>query len=68
VIVGEEAYPMSRTPFMSNRFEAVIPVPPKKDSVYYKYRFDFDYNALGKPKQDSTMSPEYLLKIVEEKK
>jgi hypothetical protein len=35
--------------------------------VHYRYKFDYDYNALGKPKPDSAMSPEYTLRIIENK-
>ncbi len=65
IVVGTEYYPMRVTPLMTNRWEGLVPVPPGKDSVTYRYKFDFDYNALGKPKSDSALSPEYTLRVSE---
>lgn len=65
IVVGDEAYPMRQTPLMTNRWEGLIPVPPGEDRVNYRYKFDFEYNAFGKPKQDSTISPEYTLRILD---
>jgi hypothetical protein len=64
IIVGTEAYDMRQTSLMTNRWEGLIPVPAGVDQVVYRYRFDFDYNAFGKPKADVRISPEYTLKIV----
>jgi len=63
IIVGNQAYPMSPTPLMTNRWEGFVPVPPGTTTVRYHYKFDFEYNAFGKPKPDSTVSPEYTLRI-----
>jgi len=67
VIVGSESYAMRQTPLMTNRWEALIPVPADKNMVNYRYKFDFDYNTFGSPKPDSAVSPEYTLRIVEGK-
>ena len=41
-------------------------MPAGQNSVRYRYKFDFKYNALGKPPQsDSAISPEYTLRIVD---
>ncbi len=63
VIVGTEAYPMRPTPLMTNRWEGLVPVPPGKDAITYRYKFDYDVNSFGKPKQDSAFSPEYSLQV-----
>lgn len=65
IIVGEEVYPMRPTPLMTNRWEGLVPVAPGKDAVYYKYKFDFEYNKIGKPGIDSATSPQYMLRILE---
>lgn len=65
IIIGEEVYPMRPTPLMTNRWEGLVPVAPGKDTVYYKYKFDFEYNKFGKPGIDSTTSPQYMLRILE---
>lgn len=67
VVVGDAAYPMRPTMLMSNRWEGLVPVPAGANSVHYRYKFDFDYNAFGAPRKDSSMSPEYTLKVLEEK-
>src|SRR4051812_8487661 len=38
VIIGEDAYPMQRSPMMANRWETVLPVPADKDLLNYRYR------------------------------
>ena len=65
IMVGTEYYPMQATPLMRNRWEGLIPVPARTNLVHYRYKFDFDYNAFGKPKTDSAMSQEYSLQIVD---
>jgi uncharacterized protein YceK len=63
VVVDLEKYPMKPVPLVQNRWEAFIPVPPDKSSVYYHYKFDFMDYAFGKPKGDSLMSAPYQLTI-----
>src|SRR2546425_11007637 len=49
IVVGREFYPMRPTLLMTNRWEGLVPVPPGTNLVHYRYKFNFDYNALGKP-------------------
>jgi hypothetical protein len=65
IVVGNEVYPMRPTKLMTNRWEGVLPVPAGTGLVHYRYKFDFNYNSLGKPKADSALSPEYTLHIAE---
>jgi len=66
VNVGTEFYEMRPTKLMTNRWEALVPVPADQHTVRYRYKFDFKYNALGKPPQsDSLGSSEYTLRIVD---
>ena len=65
IVVGTEFYPMRPTLLMTNRWEGLVPVPPGTNMVHYRYKFDFQYNALGKPRPDSALSPEYSLTILE---
>jgi len=64
IMVGNDFYPMRPTPLMTNRWEGLLPVPAGTETIRYRYKFDYDYNAFGKPKPDSSMSPEYTLRIV----
>lgn len=66
IVVGNNFYPMHPTPLMTNRWEGLVPVPPDKNITSYHYKFDFEYNRMGKPGNDSAVSPEYSLKVVPE--
>jgi len=50
---------------MTNRWEGLVPVPPGTSLVHYRYKFDFNYSGMGKPKADSALSQEYTLRIAE---
>ncbi len=63
VVVGNAVYPMRATPLMKNRWEALIPVPAGSGLAHYRYKFDYEYNALGPHKSNSVSSPVYTLKI-----
>ena len=66
VNVGTEFYPMRPTKLMTNRWEALLPVPAGQNNVHYRYKFVFKYDAMGKPPQnDSAISPEYTLRILD---
>jgi hypothetical protein len=67
VIVGSQTYPMHLTPLMTNRWETLIPIPPNTDTLEYRFKFDYLYNAWGVPPQDgSTLSKVYKLKITDQ--
>jgi hypothetical protein len=68
IVVGNEYIPMRPTQLMTNRWEGLVPVSASGSIVHYRYKFDFEYNTLGKPKPDSALSPEYTLRIAEPKK
>lgn len=63
VIIGTQLYPMQRTPLVTNRFETLIPVPANQDVVHYRFKVDYEYNAIPVPKKNSALSPEYKLQI-----
>src|SRR5262245_29998445 len=65
VIVGQNFYPMRPTKLMTNRWEALLAVPSTANLVHYRYKFDYNYNAMGAPRSDSALSKEYTLKIIE---
>ena len=68
VVVETEFYPMRPTPLMTNRWETLIPVPPDRNVVYYRFKFDFDYNDFGSEgRSDSKLSPVYRLHIIDNK-
>ena len=65
VIVGEDAYPMQRSPMLTNRWEALLPVPADKDFVNYRYKFDYLYKKIPAPAPSSKMSDPYQMHIVD---
>ena len=65
IMVGTELYSMRPTPLMTNRWEGLVPVPANTNLVHYRYKFDFEYNAMGHPMPDSALSPEYTLRILD---
>ena len=66
ILVGKASYDMRPTPFMTNRWEGLIPVPPGTSLVHYRYKFDFRYNRMGEPGNDSALSSDYALKILDQ--
>jgi len=65
ILVGNQAYEMRPTRLMTNRWEGLVPVPAGKNSVEYRYKFDFQYNRMGKPGKDSALSRKYTLQILD---
>ena len=65
VIAGGDFIPMHPTPLMTNRWEGLLPVPAGTSRARYRYKLDFQYNAFGTPRDDSIVSREYTLEIVE---
>ena len=49
VVIGFNTYPMRPVPVVQDRWEAFIPVPADKDFVLYRYKFDYEVNAISKP-------------------
>jgi hypothetical protein len=65
IVVGTDFYPMRPTLLMTNRWEGLLPVPASTNVIHYHYKFDFKYNAMGNPGNDSASSPEYMLRILD---
>lgn len=63
IIVGKDTFPMRATPYMTNRWEGLLPVPQGQTSVQYRYKLDYEYNSLGKPKAGTFISPPYTLRV-----
>jgi hypothetical protein len=68
VLIDSNSITMRPTMLMTNRWETLIQIPANQSVVYYRLRFDYDYNAFGSPpKADSKLSSEYRLQIYDTK-
>jgi hypothetical protein len=63
VQIGLEMYPMQRTPLMSNRWETLVPIPPDREFLQYRYKFDYQYAAIPERRQGSKLSQPYQLEV-----
>ena len=66
IVVGKEFYDMRPTLLMTNRWEGLIPVPPGTSIVHYRYKLEYQYNRMGNPGTDNSVSPEYTLRILDQ--
>lgn len=65
VVVGTNEYNMRQTQLLTNRWEALVPVPKDEKYLNYHYKFDFKFTTVPAKLNDSKVSPPYQLKIVE---
>jgi hypothetical protein len=65
VIIGTETYPMQPVPLVKNRWETLVPIAPDQKLVNYRFKFDWEYNAIPKPRQDTKLSAPYQLQIID---
>ena len=65
VIVGNDQYPMQRTPMLTNRWETLVPIPLEQDVVTYRFRFNYEYRAIPDRRSDSRESKYYQLFLLE---
>lgn len=64
VVVGDQIYPMQKTPLMKNRWETLVPIPPHKNEINYLFRFDYEYNAVPQVRSSTILSRSYQLEVV----
>ena len=65
VIIGLDQYPMQRTPLLTNRWETLVPIAGDKDSVIYRYKFDYEYQGFPARHPESNLSKVYQLFLLE---
>jgi hypothetical protein len=65
VLIGTEIYPMRPVQMLKNRWEASVPIPASTNYVYYRYKFDYNYDRIGSPGKSSRLSTTYQLEIVD---
>lgn len=67
VVVGMETYPMKPTLLVKDRWETLVPIPDGETSVQYRFKVNYEYNAIPAPRKNSKLSPEYKLQVTEKK-
>ncbi len=65
VVANGQPYPLRPVPMLNNRWEGLVPVPPTENTVKFRFKFDYLYNAFGQPKPNSESSPSYTLKVLD---
>lgn len=65
VMVGADFYPMDRTRLMKNRWETLVPVAADQNALYYRFKIDYEINAIPEPRKDSKLSGTYKLTIID---
>jgi hypothetical protein len=65
VVIGFDSYPMRPQLKMTNRWEAMVPVPPGTTTVNYHFKVDYQYNRFGPPGQESMRTPQYKLEVLD---
>jgi hypothetical protein len=63
VVVGFDTYEMRPTLKTANRWEVLVPVPPDKSQIVYRFKVDYEVKRFGQPARESKSSPEYKLYI-----
>jgi len=64
VVIGEQLYPMERTPLVPDRWETLVPIGATETQVNFHYRFEYDYKAIPEVKPMVMDSKNYRLNIV----
>jgi hypothetical protein len=63
VVVGFDTYPMRPVSMISNRWETLVPIAPTNTVVNYRFKVDYEYNAIPTPRKTSKMSSPYQIHI-----
>jgi len=65
VVIGEDAYPLQRSPMLPTRWETFLPVPADKDQVNYRFRFDYQYVQIPTRRGGNVWSAPFQMQIVD---
>ena len=65
VMIGNESFPMRRVPLVRDRWETVVQIPPGQNALRYHFKFDYKVNSIPVAHDDSKLSPEYTLQVVD---
>ena len=65
VVVGDKFYPMRPMPLMTNRWETLLAVPADANVVHFRYKLEWQYNAIPVPQNDSQITKPQTLRIID---
>jgi len=67
VLVNGQPSALRHVALVQNRWEGFVSVPPGVNTVEYRFKFDYKYNAVAKgPTSGTALSPIYKLTIVDQ--
>jgi hypothetical protein len=66
VMVGVQTFEMRPELVVSNRWETFVPMPADLNLLHYKFRFDFLRETIPAPREDSKLSQEFTLQILDQ--
>ena len=65
VMVGDNKYPMQRTPMLPDRWETLVPIPKDQNVLTYRYRFEYEYKAIPSRRSESKDTKFYQLFLLD---
>jgi len=65
VMVGDNKYPMQRTPMLPDRWETLVPIPKDQNVLTYRYRFEYQYKAIPSLRNESKDTKFYQLFLLD---
>lgn len=64
VLIGTEFYQMEPVAIVSNRWEAMVPIPADQKLVHYRYKVDYQFYSIPIRRDSSRLSAPYRLEII----
>ena len=65
VVIGFDSYPMRPAPVLKDRWETLVPIPGTNQFINYRFKVEYEYNAIPVPRKSSRLSTPYQLRVVD---
>ncbi len=65
VVLGTNFHAMQPTLLTSNRWEAWVPLPSDQSRINYHFKFNYLYNSIPRPREDSLNSQTFQLEVID---
>ena len=65
VQVGTDVYRMQQTLGLQNRWEILVPIPPNREFVSYRYKFNYKVRSIPEPTPGSKLSRPFQLQVLD---